>query len=460
MAAIESNFVMSSSSTTADSTTPSSNTEASSSGLASSSQKNASGTGAAVPTYATFTPPRSSLPQHTSPLLSSTPPSVTKALSQAYPLILAVDRFLSLLTWTGDDAYQSFLLVAAWSGLVLYFEFIVRYLGHMILVGLIATYTWVNKEVEKQQAEHPTLDSIIHSLNTAVTRLDLFLLPVTSLRLSPHDVSRLVFTTLFMTPIYVTLTLFIVTPRTVLLLLGIFVLTYHSVWARVTRSILWRWRLVHVLSFYVTGIDFNGVSKPYGSEAQFAMASDKAKSASSTAPNKPVRFTYVLYENQRRWLGIGWTSNLLGYERAAWSDEFLNESPPPSSFKLPEADGSGMTWRWVDKTWRLDLTNDGALVVNGGKTSKVDPGPNEGYIYYDNVWKKPTAEDSYSKYTRRRRWIRTAELIAPGNTIHTDDSLGTSPGDASTEDSSTTTDSTDEPSSTVKQRKSIRFEDN
>ncbi|ODV83532.1 hypothetical protein CANARDRAFT_29970 [[Candida] arabinofermentans NRRL YB-2248] len=131
----------------------------------------------------------------------------------------------------------------------------------------------------------------------------------------------------------------------------------------------------------------------------------------------PVRFTYVLYENQRRWLGVGWTPNLLSYERTPWTDEFLNESESPENFELPQLnDDTGMYWRWVDKTWRLDLTNDGALQLPSSKSKTVaDPKSDDGYIYYDNTWKNPTTEDSFSKYTRRRRWIRTAELVSPND---------------------------------------------
>ena len=50
------------------------------------------------------------------------------------------------------------------------------------------------------------------------------------------------------------------------------------------------------------------------------------------------------------------------------------------------------------------------------RSTTANPSTDEGYIYYDNVWKKPSTEDTFSKYTRRRRWIRTAELIYSNNT--------------------------------------------
>ena len=58
------------------------------------------------------------------------------------------------------------------------------------------------------------------------------------------------------------------------------------------------------------------------------------------------------------------------------------------------------------------MTNDGAIQLSSSRPkTTASPGKDDGFIYYDNTWKKPSTEDSYSKYTRRRRWIRTAELI-------------------------------------------------
>lgn len=101
---------------------------------------------------------------------------------------------------------------------------------------------------------------------------------------------------------------------------------------------------------------------------------------------------------------------MLSYERASWTDEFLNTSPSPEVFTLPE-EQSGMAWEWHDKDWMLDLTNDGIiqLPASAAKT-KVKPGADEGFIYYDNTWNNPSATDTYKKYTRRRRWIRTATV--------------------------------------------------
>lgn len=402
---------------------------------------------ASTTTHASFTPSSSSLPQHTSPLLSSTPPAVTKALSQAYPFILTADHILSLVTWTSDDSWKSFLLVITWTTIVLYYEVLVMFFGHLLVVGAIAGYVYFDKTVEKEQKEHPTLDAIVHTLSNVTSRINLFLSPITTLSLTTQDVTRLLFTTLFLSPIYMITAFFIVTPRLIILISGLVVLTYHSVYARVTRAVLWRSRTVRLLTFYLTGLDFSG--------ARFQSQSDgklpKSVLGVQSIDGKPVRFTYVLYENQRRWLGIGWTANLLAYERAPWTDEFLNESTTPELFQLPEDENLGVEWRWVDKIWRLDLTNDGGLVVSGKSKTTPDPGPNDGWVFYDNTWKKPSTDDAFSKYTRRRRWVRTAELVSIGYKEKPPVSIDSKnePSDNSASDKSVSS----------RKQKSLRFQD-
>jgi hypothetical protein len=114
-----------------------------------------------------------------------------------------------------------------------------------------------------------------------------------------------------------------------------------------------------------------------------------------------VRFTFIIYENQRRWVGLGWTTSLFAYERAAWTDEHNNSVPSRGQFELPEVeDGSCMRWRWVEGSrWRVDGVPDEAVRMNGedgdgdgdgdgdNKTEEWDydgPGGRMGWVYYDN----------------------------------------------------------------------------
>ncbi|CAI8509863.1 unnamed protein product [Pichia kudriavzevii] len=348
-------------------------------------------------------------------------------------------------------------------------------------------------------------------------RSDTLLSPIVELDLTAGDLKRLLFTTVFLSPVYVVISFFILPPNKMLLTLSILVLTYHSKWSKITRSLLWKSRSFRLLCFYLTGLDFenSGLSKTSALfnlnkklSSRFSKHSSNNDSSSDGSVKSSVRFTYVIYENQRRWLGVGWTPNLLSYERTPWTDEFLNESESIETFELPQLplsidlqdvdrpDGEseevtgtkGMVWRWIDKTWRLDLTNDGAIQLPSTKPkTTANPKDDDGWIYYDNTWKNPSTEDGFSKYTRRRRWIRTAELVYIGkeeNDSHSKRNLNITSGknvsseeaantsvkfstsevpttDASVDDISTRkgglkrVDSTGE----IKKRKSLRFEE-
>ncbi|VEU22362.1 DEKNAAC103365 [Brettanomyces naardenensis] len=414
----------------------------------------------------------------TSPLLSSTPLTVSKALIRAYPYLIFANKGLSVLTWTDDNVFLPIALVLISVLTILYFESLVTYLGHMLPVSALSLFSMSCAYVETQQEQHATLDDVVHCLSTLGNKCERFLAPITSLNLTAYDLKRLLFTTVFLSPLYVLTSFFLLSPKAIICCATFFVLTYHSPWSRVTRRILWRSQTFRLLCFYLTGLDFEQQQHNAGKSTLFNYAVTRTnkklrevtQKATGSGKNGPVRFTYVLYENQRRWLGIGWTPNLLSYERTPWTDEFLNEAESPDNFELPQLnDDSGMYWRWVDKTWRVDLTNDGAIQLPSTKSkTTADPKPDEGYIYYDNTWKSPATEDSFSKYTRRRRWVRTAELVTGGNAAGLQSAVDTTTDGLSIRKPSpigdvqnvTATGDISTSAAATKKRKSLRFDTN
>ncbi|CAI1597276.1 hypothetical protein SEUBUCD646_0L03700 [Saccharomyces eubayanus] len=349
----------------------------------------------------------------TSPLLTSTPPTISKALVRLYPYLIIIDDILDVITWTGTNIWSSILMLCLFAGMVLYFETLVKYFGHLAIIAILWGYSLLDNHIEGTLSSSPTLEDIASLMNRVSLKSDILLSPMVNL--GTQDIQRLLYTTVILSPIYVMITWLLLPPRSLMLIMGLFLLSYHSPWSKVARRLLWKFKVIRLLVFYVTGLDLGGINKDQGI---FATVQKQVKKLASTenangvlSNSKPIRFTYVLYENQRRWLGIGWKPSMLSYERTPWTDEFLNEAPSPENFHLPE-ETSSMVWRWVDKTWRLDMTNDGAIQVPNSKArTAAEPSPDEGFIYYDNTWKKPSKEDSFSKYARRRRWVRTAELI-------------------------------------------------
>ena len=153
-------------------------------------------------------------------------------------------------------------------------------------------------------------------------------------------------------------------------------------------------------------------------------SSPLANPASSKGSSPGVRFTFVIYENQRRWIGVGWTSSLFAYERAAWTDEHLTPCPSVEEFTLPETK-DGMRWRWVPgDVWRVEGEED---IKSESKSHKQEVkqdlkdklgGKGEegkGWIYYDNKWRDgKRGVDGWGKYTRRRKWFRYVCLTLSG----------------------------------------------
>ncbi|KAK3316572.1 integral peroxisomal membrane peroxin-domain-containing protein [Apodospora peruviana] len=307
-----------------------------------------------------------------------------------------------------------------------------------------------------------TLDEIVETLKEFTARCNILLEPLLELtdflstqRTPTSATTRPALTTLFVrillcTPFWFLLTLpplRIITTQRVILLFGTIILTWHARVMRVARGILWRSSTVRRLMALVTGLDIEVATKaatatlaaPLSAESS-AVSSGTASTAGTTktftsAAKDPreseltkalrrarggqdtgVRFTFIIYENQRRWVGLGWTTSLFAYERPAWTDEHNNGVPPRDEFELPEVeDGSNMRWRWVEGSrWRVDgVPDDAVMPEEKGKEWDYDgPGGRMGWVYYDNKWQNGRrGQDGWGRWTRRRKWYRDAELV-------------------------------------------------
>ncbi|KAJ9231187.1 hypothetical protein DTO207G8_2848 [Paecilomyces variotii] len=402
------------------------------------------------PTVAAFSPTtisgssitsrqRSSIIVHRkSPLLVATPPPVTRALAYSHPFILPLNKLVGLLSWSTGDPWESFLLVAGFWALVLYGDAIILWAGPIIVViGLMlglysrrysplsSTGLTGEKHSHKRATSevstrhHKSLDEIVETMRTFTTRCNILLEPLlewtdflSTQRTPTSATTRPALTALFLrilcvTPIWILLTLppfYIITTRRVIMIFGTIILTYHSRPARVSRVILWRSLMVRRICSIITGLPFSidGKARPKGSGSTHShgRATDIATRRSSASG---IRFTFILYENQRRWLGIGWTSSLFSYERAPWTDEHLNPTPPKDEFELPQVQGGTAQWRWVEGSeWKIEGADK-------GEDSKSSDGG--GWIYYDNKWNDGRRQDGWGRYTRRRKWYRDAELV-------------------------------------------------
>ena len=353
-----------------------------------------------------------------SPLLVATPPQITRALAFSHPFILPLNKLLGLLSWSSRDPWESFLLVAAFWATVLYGDVITRLAGPVVLVTALVAGMYSRRYsplsttgiVDEKSKGHRTeesegkfrhqksLDEIVDTMNVFTSRCNILLEPFLQLteflstQRTPTSTTtrpalmRFFLRILTVMPIWMGLTsppLRIITTRRVVMAMGTLLLTWHSRPARVSRTILWRSRTVRRIISITTGLSFalgpssseQAPQLPPRRKSQQAAASSLAGAGRGSSAG--VRFTFTVYENQRRWLGLGWTSSMFAYERAPWTDEHLNASSSKESFQLPSVEGAGAKWQWVPGSeWKTE----GAGKVNNN-TPKTK---NEGWIFYDN----------------------------------------------------------------------------
>lgn len=251
-----------------------------------------------------------------------------------------------------------------------------------------------------------TLDEIVETLKEFTGRCNVLMDPLLEMtdflstqRTPTSATTKPALTAMFLrllivTPFWLALTMppwRIITTRRVVLVAGTLVLTWHARVMRVSRTILWRSSAVRRLAAAMTGLRFEGPVKGHKDaakfEAEIARASKKNHGLMVNhrrpggAKSSGVKFTFIIYENQRRWIGLGWTASLFAYERSAWTDEHNNSVPQKDEFELPDVeDGSRMQWQWAGSSrWRVDgVPDDQGPVDYEGEEGK------NGWIYYDN----------------------------------------------------------------------------
>ncbi|KAI9887968.1 MAG: peroxisome- protein [Watsoniomyces obsoletus] len=398
------------------------------------------------------------LVQQKSPLLATTPPQITRTLAYSHPFLLQLNRLVGWLSWTTDDPWESFLLLAAFWGLVLYGDQLLRWGGPLLVatglvLGIYArrfspllTANRRSSESKKGKGkeeagredgqQHKSLDEIVETLQVFTSRCNILADPCFRImdQLSSSQIFGAVLIRLAcITPIWIVLAypaLGIISTKRVVLIVGTVVLGWHSRAARVSRAILWRSRTIRYLCVLATGIPVE-VAATAAPEPGSLKANPPNGSISTTSSNPKlptdirrksqptgIRFTFTLWENQRRWIGLGWTHNLFAYERAPWTDEHLNPVPSKDEFRLPEVDDGHSLWRWVEgNEWRVEGAvpgEEGGGPVNERRQSTTKDGVG-GWIYYDSKWRDGRRQDGWGRYTRRRKWYRDAELVEVTN---------------------------------------------
>ncbi|MBW0473131.1 hypothetical protein O181_012846 [Austropuccinia psidii MF-1] len=81
-----------------------------------------------------------------------------------------------------------------------------------------------------------------------------------------------------------------------------------------------------------------------------------------TQEPQEIEFCFTIFENQRWWMGLDWSSTLLPNERPNWSDYLNRPVSAPNTFKLPSPTLTPdsrqkiqrrVEWKWLDPSWKI-----------------------------------------------------------------------------------------------------------
>lgn len=333
-------------------------------------------------------------------------PILASVLSKLFPYLLLMDNFLEIITWTNGNPYTNLLIMIGYSIIVMYWQAL-RLVILPLLISLLFSYIiWSVNSIlfDTRNNEKPTIDEILFTLHNITIRFELLLRPIKQHNLKPKNFLQIFVVSVLLTPVQLLLVKFFISPQKFLWLSGLFLLSYHSPWSYTIRRLLWRSIYVRILIFYLTGLNiklnFENEMKPLNSFtntlSDFKIVLKTIESP--TKLNQIIKFEVL--ENERRWLGFGWSKFLLPNERSNFCFEnSLIEVPNLHDFKPPVFDNDlyEYNWEWLEDDWSID--------------KEYSKNKNDGWKYFDSNWENGDYFDGFSKFTRCRKWTRRAKLI-------------------------------------------------
>lgn len=337
-------------------------------------------------------------------------PILSSILSKIFPYLLIVDNALEIITWTNDDPYTNMLIIIIYSLIIMYWHYI-SLIVFPILLSLVFSYLiWnINSTIyDIRNNEKPTIDEILRTLHNITVRFEMLLKPIKRQNMKLRNFVQLLVVTALLTPVHLLFVKFVISPQKYLWLCGLFCLSYHSPWSYSMRRLLWRSVYIRIVVFYLTGLD---IKRNLQNRTKTTMTTEVTKGntlgdfrvlnktiESPTRLNQTVIFEVM--ENERRWIGLGWSHILLPHERANYCfKDSLAETTSLSSFNPPTFNNDLYIykWEWVDDQWTIDMD--------------YSKHKNNGWKYFDNYWENGDYVDGFSKFTRSRVWTRKAKLI-------------------------------------------------
>ncbi|KAF9917968.1 peroxisome- protein [Lobosporangium transversale] len=396
------------------------------------------------------------------------PASVTLLLSYTSPAIHVFHRLLQLLTWTSDRSVKSFLLLFAWWGICLGTETFLIYGLHGALILYIG-HLWINsRKATKigsdipQSPATPPNSKISNKSNASLLSSKFVRQPTTTqleqaatlreiqeildhwaawhrtldkvetyLNWSDRSRTRLVLFSLVVTYVPWLILNYFIPMRFIAAVVGSVAICWCAPWFAIIWAVLMKLQafspLLQLIPYWpyrpevtatyrkkrrvsVKDIISRAIGQRKKSDSEGYKSFKTSTGYDIEEDHATMYYKFVLYENQRWWLGLEWTPMMLPNDRSPWTDDHLEPTQSKSSFQLPPPHiaheaipgqpnkvlRKSQEWRWLDPHWRLKLGTD------------CDA---DGWEYANNHWKNWTGKRSRGLYTRRRAWERTAKLI-------------------------------------------------
>ncbi|EGV61087.1 hypothetical protein CANTEDRAFT_116361 [Yamadazyma tenuis ATCC 10573] len=334
-------------------------------------------------------------------------PILSSILAKIFPYLLIADNALEIITWTNEDPYTNFLFIIIYSIVIMYWNSISLVILPIIMALVFSYMIWiVNSTIfDIKYNEKPTIDEILHTLHNITVRFEMLLKPIKKSDFKAHNFIQMFVMTVLLTPVHLLLINYALSPKKFLWLTGLFVLSYHSPWSYSLRRLLWRSVYVRILVFYLTGLDIKlnmeSKSKPINSKSmEHALSDLKVLNKSVESPTRLKQtILFEVLENERRWIGIGWSKLLLPSERSNYCfPHTLIQTVELSQFSPPvfNDDLYSYSWEWLDQKWSID--------------KEFSKNKNNGWKFFDNSWENGDFIDGFSKFTRSRMWTRRAVL--------------------------------------------------
>ncbi|KAI8583952.1 hypothetical protein K450DRAFT_220769 [Umbelopsis ramanniana AG] len=367
--------------------------------------------------------------------LDSIPTPILRLLTQLAPLLQLLAYVIKLINWEANNVCETLLLIAAYISICLWTSYMIMYglpLGFMVY-GVIS---WMNnrkrqkktKNKSSEEGSQASLDVTLDNIkivNGQIAQLQLWYADhQLDWQNNPSQARRkLQIGFVYVAPIWVVLCLFF-GPSTLLAVLGVSWVILRSPWGRVSVFAIQKTAIVrHIVATlvgYLLAIEMALRGKKRvrtvreiirRARKERGKALEKASTQTMPGDSSELVFKFEIYENQRWWLGVDWTSNMMPGERTPWTDSHNDPIPSKSAFHLPEPtttvteqnDEHIMTvkeWKWVEPDWWVDM--------KGLKEGLIDE---DGWQYSNNAWKGATGKGGLKQFTRRRKWCRNAKLV-------------------------------------------------